>query len=541
MCLAERLGLDGSKAWRSFLGNGTTTGLLAQARFFSSTGVSLDAKCHAPESLNQRAWLTVWAGLGRASNHDDAKRLLQFYLASLSGTGTVERFVGCLGSLVQNGRRKMNDRSLEGCMKLLQQDIRGRRRARMCPKSLLSKPAPARAAGGGIVLHPATDYFLKCQKRYACWFGEKASDGRSLEVMGLADLAKNQVKASKPRLSLPKASSEHSEAMQLKKHRTSCEAAVDQLKSSNAAETILGTALPASESRKNLLGEMAEEAWQMRTRRKTGEEPAALPDISTSSASAPSAMAAMLASQPPKNGDADDMDWSEAVQAVKKQAQVAETRARAQAKAVAGRPAAFVDSKGGMMQVKPVEDKNAENDSQMKIPSLPLRPSVLLGPGLQRSDQLPLPSGCIFTQVPHKSDIVLVNSLTAAWESVEGLLARMDGARFQDLENRSVVFRGSLSKQHFVFFVTESFKAAHPEHLRVLEACATRSPQMKSAQAKGLVKRLELYDGTIRGFGKPLLWPGRTYELVAQVRKSESGSEKQLDLQQLLNMCGKCY
>ena len=44
---------------------------------------------------------------------------------------------------------------------------------------------------------------------------------------------------------------------------------------------------------------------------KTGEEPAALPDISTTSVSTPSSMAARLASQTPKNSDADDMGVSE--------------------------------------------------------------------------------------------------------------------------------------------------------------------------------------------------------------------------------------
>ena len=100
--LAERLGVDGARAWQSILGNGRTTGLLAQARYWTfPAGIVAAAAeeeermakdrhhCHAPESLHQQAWLRVWNDLRKQKSnaHQEAMRLIEFYLAYLSGTG----------------------------------------------------------------------------------------------------------------------------------------------------------------------------------------------------------------------------------------------------------------------------------------------------------------------------------------------------------------------------------------------------------------------------------------------------------------------
>ncbi|CAE7568290.1 unnamed protein product [Symbiodinium sp. CCMP2592] len=562
--LAERLGLDGGKAWESIVGNGRSTGLLAQARYWNSpAGIAAAGdekggphRCHPPESPHQKAWLRVWKDLSkqRSDCHKDAKRLIEFYLASLSGTGTIERFIGCIGSLKTPGRNTVHDRSLEASLKLLQQDLHGRRRERLSPKSLLSKDAPATTSGGATVLHPATPYLLKCQRLYSQWFGERASVGRSLEVASLADLGKSMVQQKKPRLKASKACSKSSEAEQLKQHTASCNAAVAQIKSGDVPETVLGTVLPAPGPTKNMLGDMADEAWQMRKRRKLQDaEPKPVPDVASSSASTPSAMAALLASKPASdNNDVDGLDWSKAVAAVKKQAEVAEKRAAAQAAAVPGQPASFVDSTGGSMLVKP----EGAPLRQPAVPkALPLHPTVLLGEGVRKSRRLPLPSGCVFTNFPKTADIVLVSSVTAAWETAEALLARLEGAWLQDLENRKVKFNGSMHKQHFIFFITGSFAAAHPQHSRALQACCERSPLMKSATAKAHVKRLEVHSGTVQdyvGHGKKLLYPKLTYELVVGTGEAQretqhqaegelrASSTQQLDLRQLLSLCGRC-
>ena len=550
--LAERLGVDGARAWQSILGNGRTTGLLAQARYWTSpAGIAAAAAeeermakdrhhCHAPESLHQQAWLRVWNDLRKQKSnaHQEAMRLIEFYLASLSGTGTVERFIGCITTLKSEGRATLHDRSLEASLKLIQQDVHGRRRERLCPKSLLSKEAPAATSGGAIVLHPATPYFLKCQRKYSQWFGERASVGRSLEVASLADVGKAMVQSKKPRLSVSKATSKSSEAEQLKQHSASCSAAIAQMKSGDVPETILGTVLAAPEPSKNMLGEMADEAWQMQKRRKLDINPTPVPDVPKDSVSTPSAMAALLASKPcPGKSDVDHLDWSKAVEAVKKQSVVSQKRAEAQARAVPGQPASFIDSKGGSMLVKP-EGAPAKHPAVSR--QLPVHPIVLLGEGIKKSSQLPLPGQCIFTTFPKKADIVLVPSVTAAWDKPEALLARLEGACLQDLENRKVHFNGSMHKQHFIFFITKSFQEAHPLHSDLLQDCAKRSPMMKSATAKARVKRLEVHTGTMQDHGKDLLWPQRTYELVAISGPAEASSKQQLDLQQLLNICGRC-
>ena len=562
MSLAERLGLDGAKAWQAFLGNGTSTGLLAQARYWlSPAGVAAAAdvqkdrqvQCHPAESASQRAWFQVWRELQKKSDEwQPAKRLLEFYLASISGTGTVERFIGCLGSVKSDSRQTLHERTLEASMKLLQQDLQGRREERLCPKALLSKPAPTRTSGGAAVLHPATPYFLKCQKRYAEWFGERASAGRSLEVPGLSELGKNMVKAKKPRLSLSKSSSPRSEAMQLQRHGESCAAAIDAMKSGKALETVIGTTISHPDpSSKNMLADMAQEAWRMRKRRRAGEEPSSVAAGSAdASASTPTAMGALLQSRPlPDQAAADGIDWTNAVQAVQAQAAVAEKRAAAQAKAHPKEPASFVDSKGGLMQVK-ADDKLSKADKILRPPPVPHCPVVMVGPGVDRSQTLPIPEDSRFTKFPLKADIVLVSSVTRCWDTAEALLARLEGAMLQDLAGKKVVFQGSMHKQQFIFWLTATFASTYPEHTRVLEDCSARSPVMKSASAKAYIKRLDVRMLRAGESSKQTLWPSRTYELVAVKHPSdkskktkEKGEEKvqQLDLHELLALCGRCY
>ena len=134
--LAERFGLDSAAVWKSMIGNGSTSGLLHQALYHSSpAGVAFHAsqpvpkqKVHLPESKHQLAWLRTWQDLRtKKGAHADARRLIEIYLASLSGTGTVERFIKCKGEL-SHRRGGLHVRSLETSLKLLVQDEGGRRR-----------------------------------------------------------------------------------------------------------------------------------------------------------------------------------------------------------------------------------------------------------------------------------------------------------------------------------------------------------------------------------------------------------------------------
>ena len=166
--LAERFGLDSAAVWKSMIGNGSTSGLLHQALYHSSpAGVAFHAsqpvpkqKVHLPESKHQLAWLRTWQDLRtKKGAHADARRLIEIYLASLSGTGTVERFIKCKGEL-SHRRGGLHVRSLETSLKLLVQDEGGRRREALDPAKLLVKE-PSKTAGGAMVVYPASNFLLQ--------------------------------------------------------------------------------------------------------------------------------------------------------------------------------------------------------------------------------------------------------------------------------------------------------------------------------------------------------------------------------------------
>ena len=192
MALCERFGLKGSRAWRSFLGNGETTGLLQLAAWHASpaaiaaqTGKAQRQKhgCHDPESPHQRAWLKVWLQLHtKPDSHRDAYSLIGHYLSALSGTGTVERFIGCMGSVKWSGKRSLHDRSLEASIKLLCQDVQGRRRTPLNPEALLCKASAGKTSSGSTVNFPASAYLLKCQQLYGQWFLDKFIPSRSTYI-----------------------------------------------------------------------------------------------------------------------------------------------------------------------------------------------------------------------------------------------------------------------------------------------------------------------------------------------------------------------
>ncbi|CAE7238318.1 unnamed protein product [Symbiodinium sp. CCMP2592] len=556
LALCERLGLNGSAAWQSMVGSGPTTGLLQQARYWSSDAGLLVAGqedqsklvCHLPQSPHQRAWLRTWQGARKNASHAAALKVIEFYLSSLAGTGTVERSVGQLGSLLSR-RAGLHERTVEAMMKMLQQDEKGRRTTRLDPKQLLTKEGPRRTAGQAIVLHPASAYLLRVQKRYALWFGERAAAAWSLEVPTLQELAVQQAKAKRPRLYCPSPQHANSEKAQLEAHAASCMTAIAAVKTDVGPDTmtVLGKPLgivPSGASHGDLMSSMAEEAWEMRKRRKTaqsqrsdgiepqalefyGQHPSSGAASSQSLPSTPCGMRALLASQSgsAQDPDANDgLDWSKGVKAVAKQAEVAEKMAQAQILAVPGQPAAFVDSKGGRMLPKP--DTKAQPE---KVPQMPFRPVVIIRKGAEEARTW-LPKPFNIGAFPGSCDVVLVPSVTSS--SAEALLARLEGARLIDVDHRCVQYRGS-SKQHHLFYVQDCFARAYPKHTEVLLQCSIRSPMMRTGGVK--VPRLTVQRSALP---EEMKWPDRSFQLV---RSLADGGQRMLDLEGLLQICGRCY
>ena len=179
-------------------------------------------------------------------------------------------------------------------VKLLCQDLGGRRRTPLDCEELLFKSAPAKTSLGAEVSFPCTPFLLQAMKRYADWFGEKALAGRSLVALPASELKAARAQAQKPRLPPSRKDtcclfqvrfvyigfvepgntskfcphkyfseeSSASEAAQMAVHSLSCQQAIQDRKS-GCSDGILGELATAVPDR-SLLKRIADDAWEMR-------------------------------------------------------------------------------------------------------------------------------------------------------------------------------------------------------------------------------------------------------------------------------------
>ena len=230
--------------------------------------------CHPPESPHQRAWLATWleltdGGKIQETTHKDLQRLLEVYLSALSGSCTVERFIGQKPSL----NPRLHALALEASLKLIVQDEFGRRREPLDASQLLVKPAAAKASGGGgTVLFPATSFLIRAQRTYANWYGERWSDARDSLPASAKDQALARARAAKPRMSVGTDPGKLSEARQLQQHTDSCRLAVARLRKDAGKEVdgVLGQKMVLEDSvgKKRLMADAAAMSWDVRKARK---------------------------------------------------------------------------------------------------------------------------------------------------------------------------------------------------------------------------------------------------------------------------------
>lgn len=544
--LAERFGLDGHNVWKSFIGNGASSGLLHQAKYHASpAGIAAAVdkqrsplKIPLPESEHQRAWLRTWQSLLRNKNpaYAEAKTLIEIYLATVSGTGTVERWIKEKGDLAAN-RAGMHVRGLETSLKLLIQDQGGRRRETLCPHKMLVKDAPAKVAGGATVVYPASALLLKAQRKYAEFFGARTDPGRSWEVCGPKDLARRRVTAAKPRLgtlSIQRCKSDNSEQKQLEAHAQSCQQAIVEIQAGRSAEGIIGPVdVPKPDAnRKRLFEDAAMACWELRSSRKGGPEQKRVAYVGQSASGAASSTSV------PCGGP---LNLDETQKAIVLQEGILAKRRKAAESAEAGKPVAYVDSKGGAMRYKPSKAESAAR----KPRSLPSEPKILLATSKPAGQVLPPNGTKVF--MGQRADIVLVENVLLNYESAEALQARLDGARLMDLTGRAVSFQGAMQHQHLVLLAASSFALAYPGHMEVLMACSKRSPVMRVQGQSLPVKRFEVLETD--SVPNPLRWPTLTYKISEDSLQDVSGQDSKgkpvklqvLGLKGLLNLCGRCF
>ena len=216
----------------------------------------------------------------------------------------MERFIGEKRALLMN-RGTLHVRSIEASLKLVVQDLKGRRRTALDPRELLCKPTAARASGGGApVLFPATQFLCTAQRTYATWFGEKASQVRDVRPASFSSQALARAKAAKPRLEKPRQKSKCSEAAFIESHSEACKAAVAALETiTSEAEGVLGNKVTnpnaKAATKKRLMSEAADETWQLQKDKRerqsapeAGCAPAAAAKAAVAKASAAKAAAA---------------------------------------------------------------------------------------------------------------------------------------------------------------------------------------------------------------------------------------------------------
>ena len=142
LSISTRHGFDGKRACRQMFGPSgiSSKGLLARARWhYGPAGRLVEAqqhrveKTHPPDSQISAAWLRTYKEVRRnpIARKEPAVRILEIDLSKLSGSGTVERWLGEI-QLSESKRRahKLNKARLDGGIRILVQDEKGRRRTR---------------------------------------------------------------------------------------------------------------------------------------------------------------------------------------------------------------------------------------------------------------------------------------------------------------------------------------------------------------------------------------------------------------------------
>lgn len=473
--------------------------------------------CHEPETISQRAWLRTWQEARKSGSKSTAcLHLIEVFLSSMSNSGTVDRFLG-LCKLTQLRRGHVDQGGLEAALKVLTQDLGGRRREPLNPKQLLTEAVPRQAsAGGGQVRSPASQYCLQSMRLYKLWYGERNCAGRSLEpcanVIGT-------LKASKPRLSSLRASNPKAEGQQLKQHAASVKAAVEKVNEGGGGvgSGPLGPIHFPKEA-PHALSAQSKACWDMAQRKRPGDV---------------------------KEGDAKRQRSSAAevcTDTIDKQRHVLKQKEAAKLRERPNEPTPYVDAKGGLMR--------PEVPPSCQKPKPP--PALPQEPRLHRADDckrpVPLNLGLRRVLGDEVPDLYLVRNVLESWESPTGLYARIAGGRLVDhswLDSLAgkgekgagtcFYFSSFMRKHHIVLFLTAAFCRQHPDHMRILEHCCSISPTLKVGKSDR--KRLEV---TTDKMPEKLEFPTKSFRLVGD-EPSHADEKPSLTLPALLLKCTRLH
>ncbi|CAE7401950.1 unnamed protein product [Symbiodinium sp. CCMP2592] len=522
--LSARYSLSIDDVWRQFHGNGVSSGAWHRAVWHgSSAGLAFaaskaEASCleseHAPETRSQKAWLSCFKELERDT---PCKRLVGIYLASLSGTGTVDRWLKEVVR-VMDYRPNVDPRGAQAAVKLIVQDLGGRRRTPLQGRQMLVEAVAKTAHGGGNVAHPISKFGIQAQTLYKNLFGQRRLPGRSLDAKLPQEVARLRLVADRPRMTRARlgtaAADESSEKAALQAHADSVKAAVARVKEGGEAEGPLGVIqLPQPDpKRRRIMQEAAQSANMMYTSMVTGR-------------------ALGTETMPP---EADDMAEHQK-KAVQKQIDIANKKAEAFLRTKASVPVTYVDAKGGFMRVK--DDRPS---SVGPAPALPALIRAIVAPTFSGLQPEKFPN-FQFRQAKtfrNSCDVVLVPDVHRNFTDPEALFARLVGARLVDSRwlagdsEGEICFRSVMQNKHLILYIHGSFAQQHARHAIVLEAAGQMSPSMRDGKPR--------FD--VRSGDRPekISKPTLTYALVGDVEAATSQQKKNNRIWHLADLMTAC-
>ena len=412
--------------------------------------------CHSAESRSQRAWFSTWQEIKQDS---PAKELVAIYLSALSGTGTVDRWLGQVRR-VEKFRAHMDSRGVECAVKLLVQDWGGRRREPLNPKQMLVRETCKITAGGGGISHPISDFGLRAQKVYLSLFGQRSLPSRELVPLTPAEVARKRLLAERPRLSRGRAASGGGEAELLRLHQESVKAGVARVREGGDGVGPLGPVELPAPKRQRLMAEH--------------------------SASVNNMYSAIVT----RSVDRLPVGEPHALPGLELQDKIIQKKAETFFHAAPGLPVPYVDANAGLMR-----PEKAPPASPGLPPELPPRPKVWLLPEVARVCKVDKSKFSVRVSEDFAKicDIVVVPDIRVHFEDPAGLGARLVGARLVDPQwfqcegeskkDHEICFRSALNcVSHVIIYLHPSFREEYTKHANVLSTLAAFSPALASGR-----------------------------------------------------------
>ena len=389
--------------------------------------------------------------------------LLSDYLAAVPGTPIVERWLGEIKLMeLKHRAHKLSGVSVEAAVRLIKQDMRGRRHAGEClnPTALLTKELPGTTSGGSHVVFPASSFALASQRCYREFYGQKALPGRDLNPLRPAEQSGQRHRTSKPCLGRLGVRSQTSVAARLRGHSAAVEA---------------GAAALRAGVRDGPLGEVcaAEAAATLHVPQMVAavREASALRLASPSEAPAPPG---------PSKRKAEE---GKQLVPMAKQARILEMKRHAHVSAAPGRMPAYVGPRGEEWQA----EKSKPRPQQGPLPKLGTNPKIFFGVGVPESRRAGILDdlGAVSCKKSYHADIVVVDSIYGQWESADALAVRLWGRCLADMEwartrmkaGASQSFRPVFSER-LKLYMSDAFSKEWPAQTKLLTRASTQAPSV---------------------------------------------------------------